>query len=320
MSHDLLVVGIDVSKNSLDVASSVEELRASEELRLSVPNNRDGWQTLLERLPAPQTCLIVLEATGGYERTVVAELLSAGHQVAVVNPRQVRDFAKALGILAKTDRIDAKVIARFGQQMRPRHLAKARKQQAELDDLVARRRQLVELRTAEMNRRGQAPSTTIKKSVQIVVDGLNKELGRIDKAVLALVESDDDWRQKSELLQSVPGIGQVTALTLLADLPELGRSSRREISALVGLAPYNRDSGTLKGKRAIQGGRRHVRNVLYMAALSARKYNPAIRTFADRLAAQGKAAKVVLVACMRKLLVTLNTMVKTNKHWNPQST
>lgn len=319
MSLDLLVVGIDVSKNSLDVASTSEGLRAAEELRLSVPNNRTGWQTLLERLPAPTDCLIVLEATGGYERTVVAELLSAGYQVAVVNPRQVRDFAKALGILAKTDRIDAKVIARFGQQVRPRPLAETRQQQVELDDLVARRRQLVELRTAEMNRRAQARSTPIKKSIQIVLDGLTKELRRLDKALLALVESDDDWRQKSELLQSVPGIGQVTALTLLADLPELGQLSRRQITTLVGLAPFNRDSGVLKGKRAISGGRRHVRNMLYMAALSARKFNPAIRTFADRLAAQGKAAKVVLVACMRKLLVILNTMIKTNSHWNPQS-
>jgi transposase len=319
MSHDPLVIGIDVSKNSLDVASTSEELRASQELRLSVPNNRAGWQSLLERLAAPTDCLIVLEATGGYERTVVAELLSAGYQVAVVNPRQVRDFAKALGILAKTDRIDAKVIARFGRQIRPRPLAETRRQQGELDDLVARRRQIVELRTAEMNRRAQAPSTTIKKSIQIVIDGLNKELGRLDKSILALVESDDDWKQKSELLQSVPGIGQITTLTLLADLPELGRLSRQQITTLVGLAPFNRDSGALKGKRAIRGGRMHVRNMLYMAALSARKHNPVIRDFADRLAAQGKAAKVVLVACMRKLLVIINTMVKANSHWNPQS-
>lgn len=318
MSQAPLVVGIDVAKNTLDVAAITQELRTVEGFRRSLPNNRDGWQTLRQQLPAAADCFVVLEATGGYERTITAELLAAGYQVAVVNPRQVRDFAKALGILAKTDRIDAAVIARFGQQVRPRPLAETRQQQAELDDLVARRRQLVELRTAEMNRRAQARATAVRKSVQIVLDGLNKELARIDKTILALVESDDDWRQTSELLKSVPGIGPVTALTLLADLPELGRLNRRQIATLVGLAPFNRDSGTLKGKRAIQGGRKHVRSVLSMAALSARRSNPAIRAFAERLAAQGKAAKVVLVACMRKLLVTLNTMVKHNCHWNPQ--
>lgn len=309
----ITIVGIDVAKNSLDVCSLPQGTRAS------VPNNRAGWQTLLQTLPGPGSCLVALEATGGYERTVVAELLAGGYQVAVVNPRQVRDFAKALGILAKTDRIDAAVIARFAQQVQPRPLAETRKQQAELDDLVARRRQLVELRTAEMNRRAQAASTPIKQSIQIVLDGLGKELTRIDKAILALVESDDDWRQKSQLLQSVPGVGTVTTLTLLANLPELGRLSRRAIAALVGVAPFNRDSGALKGKRTVWGGRAAVRSVLYMAALAARRSNPVIRAFADRLAAEGKQAKLILVACMRKLLVILNTMVKTNSHWNPQN-
>jgi transposase len=313
MSDDLLVIGIDIAKNSLDVASTPQGPRTS------VPNNSTGWQMLLKQLPKPGHCLVVVEATGGYERTLVTELLAAGHQVAVVNPRQVRDYAKALGILAKTDRIDAAVIARFGQQVRPRPLAETREQQAELDDLVARRRQLVELRVSEKNRQAQATSKTVRKSVQIVLDGLSKELARIDKAILALVQSDDEWKSRLEQLQTVPGVGPVTAVTLLADLPELGRLSRRQIASLVGLAPFNRDSGAFKGKRTIWGGRVSVRNMLYMAALTARRKNPVFRAFADRLAAQGKKAKVILTACMRKLLVILNTMVKNNTHWNPQT-
>lgn len=306
-------VGIDVARQTLDAASLPEGPRGT------FPNTRPGCQALLQALPRPGECLVVVEATGGYERAVVAELLSAGHHVAVVNPRQVRDYARALGVLAKTDRLDAAVLARFAEQVRPRPLAEAHERQAELDDLVARRRQLVELRTAEMNRRAQAASALIRRSIQVVLDQLNKELGRIEKAILALVESDDDWRRKSELLRSVPGVGPVTALTLLADLPELGRLSRRQVAALVGLAPFNRDSGRFKGRRAIWGGRAVVRGTLYMAALTARRSNPVIRAFADRLTAEGKQAKVVLAACMRKLLVILNTMVKNNSHWNPQA-
>ncbi len=311
------VVGVDIAKHTLDVCTLPAGTRAS------VPNRPDGHAILLAQLPQPGRCLVVVEATGGYERTLTAELLSKGHAVAVVNPRQVRDYAKALGILAKTDRIDAAVIARFGAQVRPRPLAETREKQAELDDLVARRRQLVELRVAEKNRHAQTSSTaaskTVRKSVQIVLDGLTKELARIDQAILALVESDDQWQSRLEQLQSVPGVGPVTAVTLLADLPELGRLNRRQIAALVGLAPFNRDSGRFKGQRTIWGGRASVRSTLYMAALSAKKFNPAIRSFAERLAAVGKRPKVILTACMRKLLVILNTLVKNNTHWNPQT-
>ncbi len=317
LTHLDAVVGVDIAKHTLDVCKL--SAGTAQATRAPFPNRPDGHAALLAQLPEPGRCLVVVEATGGYERMLVAELLSKGHAVAVVNPRQVRDFAKALGILAKTDRIDAAVIARFAVQVRPRPLAETREKQGELDDLVARRRQLVELRVAEKNRQAMASSRTVRKSVQIVLDGLTKELTRIDKAILALVESDDQWKSRLEQLQSVPGVGPVTAVTLPADLPELGRLNRRQIAALVGLAPFNRDSGRFKGQRTIRGGRKSVRSTLDMAALSAKKFNPAIRSFAGRLAAAGKRPKVILAACMRKLLVILNTMVKDNTHWNPQT-
>lgn len=261
---------------------------------------------------------MVVEATGGYERQLVAELAAAGHHVSVVNPRQVRDYARSRGILAKTDRIDARVIALFGQHVHPRPLAEVHEKQGELSQFVTRRRQLVELRTAEMNRREAPVSKEVRKSIQFVIDTLNKELKRVDQAILALVESDDDWKGKSDVLQSTPGVGQTTAATLLSDLPELGRLSRAKIAALVGVAPLNRDSGTMRGKRSIWGGRATVRSALYMATLSAQRYNPIIKTFAERLAARGKPKKQIIVACMRKLLVILNTMLKTNTPWNPK--
>jgi transposase len=266
-------------------------------------------------LPEPGSCLIVVEATGGYQRRVVAELVAAGHRVAVVNPRQVRDFARGLGILAKTDRLDALVIARFGQHVRPRTIAQRPEKQEELAQLVVRRRQLVDLRTAEKNRRETVVSPSVKKSIQQVLDLLNKQIDRIDKQLLALVDSDDEWRHKAGIVSSVPGVGPVTSASLLAELPELGRLNRQQISALVGLAPFNRDSGRFQGKRSIWGGRASVRSVLYMAALTARRCNPVLRAFADRLEHAGKPFKVVLTACMRKLLVILNTMIRSNTHW-----
>jgi transposase len=308
-----IIVGIDIAKNSLDVHFLPEAKWAS------VPNKAEGHRELLAMLPEPGTCLVVVEATGGYERQVVAELLSAKHCVAVVNPRPVRHFAIALGILAKTDRIDARVIARFGQQVNPRTLAETHKKQAELDQLVARRRQLVELRTAENNRQERVSVKDVRKSIQQVVDTLNKEIKRVEKKILSLVESNDDWKGKSDLLQSTPGVGKTTAAVLLSELPELGTLNRQEIAALVGVAPFNRDSGHFQGKRSIWGGRASVRSALYMAALTARRCNPTIRHFAERLASQGKKQKVILTACMRKLLVILNTMVKTNTHWKPQT-
>jgi len=304
-------VGIDVAKHSLDVCI------LGDGKPFSVPYDAGGLQQLLPRLPEIGTCLVTIEATGGYQRRVVAQLADVGHRVAVVNPRQVRDFAKGLGILAKTDRIDARVIALFGQHVRPRPMAEVHEKQEELQQLVTRRRQLVNLRTAEKNRMDTLSSKPVRKSVQQVIDLLNKQIKRIEKAIASLLDSDDDWTDKGNIIQSVPGVGPVAVASLLADLPELGLLNRQEISALVGLAPFNRDSGRHRGKRSIWGGRSSVRSVLYMAALTARRCNPTIGNFAARLEAEGKPFKVVLTACMRKLLVILNTLVKTNSHWNP---
>ena len=307
-------VGIDVAKSSLDCCLLPDGRR------LSLPYDQSGLKELHRQLPPPGTCLIVIEATGGYQRRLVADLVDAGHLVAVVNPRQVRDFARGLGILAKTDRIDASVIARFGQHVRPRTVAKTPEKQLELEQLVTRRRQLVELRTAETNRLETCSSKAVRKSIQHMVDRLNKDIQKIEKSILAFLESDDDWRGKAEILGSTPGVGPTTAASLLAELPELGQLNRQQISALVGLAPFNRDSGCFQGKRSIWGGRASVRSVLYMAALTARRCNPVIRAFADRLDAAGKPFKVVITACMRKLLTILNVMLKTNSTWNPNFT
>jgi transposase len=304
-------IGIDVAKDTLDVAwQHADQIR-----RLSSKNTREGLAQLLRQLPPAEQARVVVEATGGYERRLVAALWEAGYPVAVVNPRQVRDFAKALGILAKTDRIDAVVLARFGQQVQPRILDKSPAQQAELAQLVARRRQLIELRTMESNRLEQATARAACKSIRQVLETLDKQIAKIEAEITSLLESHDDWQAKIQVLSSAPGIGQVASATLVAELPELGRLNRQAISALVGVAPFNDDSGTHRGKRRIIGGRASVRQVLYMAALSARRCNPVIHAFAERLAAQGKPAKVVLTACMRKLLVILNTMLHNNTPW-----
>ena len=306
------VIGIDVSKKKLDVADGPKSF-------INCFDNDDpGHRKLLKALPKPEACLVVLEATGGYQKRIVLKLVNAGYLVAVVNPRQVRDFAKALGILAKTDKIDARVISHFGQLVRPRTVAQTHEKQDELDELVTRRRQLIALRTAEMNRKTTVTFSFVRKNLQQNVDRLSKDIRRIGSEIAKLVKSDDQWKGKYELLRSTPGVGAVTATTLIAEVPELGQLNRQKIAALVGVAPYNRDSGQFRGRRTIYGGRRSVRSALYMAALTARRHNPVIRAFADRLAAQGKLPKVILVACMRKLLVILNTMVKTNTHWNPK--
>jgi transposase len=304
-------VGIDVSKHALDLCVLPDKTYA--ELSYDVK----GLQQLLKALPEAGTCLIAVEATGGFQRRVVARLADAGHLVAVVNPRRVRDFAKGLGILAKTDRIDACVIAQFAQHVRPRTIAKTHEKQEELQQLVTRRRQLIGLRTAESNREELLTSKIVRKSVQKMVSLLNKQIETIEKEIVEFLQADDDWKGKGTILQSVPGVGKITVISLLSELPELGFLSRGEIAALVGLAPFNRDSGRFHGKRSIRGGRASIRSVLYMAALTARRCNPVIRAFAERLEAQGKPFKVAIVACMRKLLVILNTLLKTNSPWNP---
>jgi transposase len=302
-------VGVDVAKQSFDVCCLPEGGQ------WSLPYDEKGLSQLLRELPEKGTCLIVVEATGGYQRRLVTELVGAGHHVAVVNPRQVRDFARGLGILAKTDRLDAHVIARFGQHVQPRILDKRPEKQAELEQLVVRRRQLVNLRTAEKNRLETITAKAVRKSIQQMVHLLNKQIDQIEKDILTLLESDDDWKDKMDLLGSALGVGIVTVASLLAELPELGMVNRQEIAALVGLAPFNRDSGGFHGRRSIWGGRASVRSTLYMAALTARRYNPTIRKFAERLESEGKPFKIVITACMRKLLVILNTMVRNNTHW-----
>lgn len=304
-------VGIDVAKESLDVAFTPDEKPKT------VPNNNVGFRQIIKLLPEPGSCLIALEATGGYQREVVNALLDAGHLVAVVNPRQVRDFAKAVGLLAKTDRLDAKIIARFAQQVGPRTVPKAHKKQEELKQLVARRRQLVDLRTAEKNRLQTRSSKVVHRSLKKVLTLLDQQVEELDDEIATLIRSDDEWNEKRDILDSVIGIGPVAIANLIADLPELGFLNRQEITALVGLAPFNRDSGKMRGKRSIWAGRKSLRCALYMATLAARRYNPTIKAFADRLEAAGKPFKVMITACMRKLLVILNTLIKTNSKWNP---
>jgi transposase len=306
------LVGIDVAKYSLDVYV------ASNGRSFIIKNTSAGFRQLLAELPATGNCLVVVEATGGYQSRVVGALVAAGHQVAVVNPRQVRDFARGLGILAKTDRLDARVIARFAEHASPRTVEIGSEKQAELRELVTRRRQLVELRTAEQNRLETTLTKVVRKNVRHLIEQLDKQIHQLEEAIGQLVESEPQLASKAALLETVPGVGPVTVTSLLVDLPELGRLGRQQVAALVGVAPFNRDSGKFHGRRAIWGGRAAVRSVLYMAALTARRSNPLIRAFAQRLEAAGKPFKVVLTACMRKLLVILNSMIKNNLPWNPK--
>ncbi len=308
----LSFTGIDVSKKSLDVG-----ILPSEEV-FSVSHDTEGIAQLIERFKLLRPALVVLEATGGLEGRLAAELINAGQPVAVVNPRQVRDFARAVGKLAKTDRIDALLLARFAQQVRPRLTEKTSEKQAELTALVTRRRQLMDMLTAETNRRHSAQTTKACRSIDKVAELFNKQIITIEKEIAKLIESDDDWRATDQLLRSVPGVGPVTSAALVAELPELGRLNRREISALVGLAPYNHDSGKFRGKRSIWGGRASVRSALYMATVTARRCNPIIQAFSERLQKAGKLYKVVHTACMRKLLTILNTITKNHESWSPR--
>jgi len=304
-------VGIDVAKGTLDVC-----ILPSQE-RFSVENTALGRQQLVKRLGTDPLERIVLESTGGYEREWVELLCRAKLPVASVHPKQARDFAKGLRRLAKTDRIDAETPALIAQLVRPRLQVLAPEKLQELQQLVERRRQLIELRIRETNRLELTSAAFARASLQAVVKLLVQQTDDVDKEILRLIRSHDDWDETARRLQTVPGIGPVTAAVLVADLPELGVLSRTEIAALAGLAPYNRDSGKFQGTRAISGGRTGVRNTLYMAALTARTHNPVLKQFAQRLPAAGKPFKVVLTACMRKLLVILNTMIKQQSDWSP---
>jgi transposase len=298
-------VGIDVSKGRLDVSRL-----PSHELR-EFANDRSGIKSLLAWLVETPPVLVVLEATGGLERVVVAELAAAGLPVVVVNPRQVRQFAGALGKLAKTDQIDAQVLARFAQDVRPAIRSLPSEKERDFAELVARRRQLIDLHTAETNRRKQAASLPVKRNIEHTLKFLDKQLEALDDQLDKQLQQSPVWREKDQLLQSVPGVGPNTSRTLLAELPQLGECSRREIASLVGVAPLNRDSGTFRGRRTTWGGRATVRSALYMATLSAVKHHPPLRAVYWRLRNQGKKTKVALVACMRKLLIILNTIMKT---------
>lgn len=305
-------VGIDIAKRHFDVQISPQKKF------LSLPNDSAGIAQLITELPPPGTCLIVVEATGIYQRPLVMALVDHGHHVAVVNPRRVRDFAKGLGILAKTDRIDAQVLARFAEQNRPRTLEPSSEKQAEIQELVVRRRQLTELRAIEKQHQETVTLKGVFRNIQKVVDGLNKRIAEIEQQLEELLESDETWQQRAQILGSVPGVGKVTIFSLLSQLPELGQLNRNKIASLVGVAPFNWDSGKSKGKRRIRGGRAELRSVLYMAVLSARRVNPVIKAFAERLETAGKPYKVIAIACMHKLLNILNVLIKTNAFWNPK--
>jgi transposase len=305
-------VGIDIAKDTYEAALGVGGAV------VSFRYDAKGFEQLRRRLRALGRCLIVVEASGGLQRRLVADLLDQDFAVAVVNPRQVRDFAKGHGLLAKTDRLDAAILARFARDVQPRTVGKTPENQAELMQLLARRRQVLDLQTMESNRLPMATSALTRRSVQRVLKLLGQQVEQLDQAIADLIQSDDTYRDKDQLIQAVPGLGPVTSSTLLGELPELGNLNRQEISALVGVAPFNRDTGTLTGRRCICGGRSTVRAVLYMAALAARRCNPIIREFADRLTQRGKPFKVVLTACMRKLLIILNTLVKNHTPWQPK--
>lgn len=305
--------GIDVSKKRLDV-----ELLPSKEF-FSVSNDVPGIELLVSRLREHNPTLTVLEATGGFETAAVAALMHGGLQVVVANPRQVRDFARATGQLAKTDRIDAHMLALFAERVRPEVRELADEQTQLLDALLTRRRQIIEMLTAEKNRRGFAPSP-LKKSIEEHIRWLKRKLGAVDKDIERMIQSSSVWRAKEDLLRSVPGVGPVLSRTLIGELPELGKLSRKEIAALVGVAPLARDSGTMRGRRMVWGGRASVRAALYMSAMVASRRNPVIHEFYHRLRAAGKPPKVALTACMRKLLTILNAMARTQTPWDPTIT
>lgn len=309
-------VGIDVSKDRLDLAVRSPE---GEIPAFRVPYDEDGLAEALSRLVPLSPALIVLEATGGLETAVAGVLAAAGLPVAIVNPRQVRHFAQATGRLAKTDRLDAALLARFAEAVRPEPRPLPDEQAQLLSALLTRRRQLVEMKVAEENRLSRA-SPAVRKSLREHLDWLKQQLDDLDGDLKKLLRESPLWRERDDLLRGVPGVGPVLSATLLAELPELGKLGRKQVAALVGVAPFNRDSGTLRGKRRVWGGRSPVRSVLYMAAVSAARYNPAIKAFYQRLLSMGKAKKVALTACMRKLLLILNAVLKSGTPWCPPGT
>jgi transposase len=305
-------VGIDVAKRTLEVCVLPNDAERQ------FANDRPGRTSCCRWLGAPQDTLVVLEATGGYEVQAAEQLRAAGFAVAIVNPRRIRDFARACGRLAKTDRIDAQVIAQYAQTLQPPPREGLDESHRRLQALVARRDQLLAMRIAETNRMEHATDRLIRTSLRQIVRALERQLDQIEVQIRRTVEAMPSLRQTKETLMSVPGVGETTASMLVSDVPELGRLNRRQIAALVGLAPWNRDSGVFRGKRMTGGGRVRVRTRLYMPTLVAIRHNPVIRAFYERLLQNGKAKMTALVACMRKLLTLLNTLVAKNEKWKPK--
>jgi len=308
--EEVVCVGVDIAKHILDVAvSNLNETR-------QFNNDDKGITSAVRYIAGLKTTRIILEATGNYEMPLAASLQSNCLPVIIVNPRQVRDFARATGVLAKTDRIDARILALFGLQVKPEVRPLPDKQAREMRSLLTRRRQLVEMLTSEHNRLLQADEG-IRPGIEIHIQWLEEAISAVNDNLDRQIRSSPAWLEKDNLLKSVPGIGKVVSTTLLIELPELGQLNRRKIAALVGVAPLNRDSGTMRGKRTVWGGRVKLRAVLYMAALVATKCNPVIATFYRRLLDAGKVKKAALVACMRKLLTIINAMMRTMTVWNP---
>ena len=303
-------IGVDVAKQKIDVSFNDQRVASFE-------NNLAGFKLLLKEIKDKSQTRVVMEATGGYEKPLAHFLQAQGVAVSIVNAKRVRDYAKALGRLAKNDVIDAKVIRLFADAVNPKLLPTASDTQQALDAQVHRREQLVKQRAMEKQHLETVGNKDAVRSIKRTIAFLDKEIERIEKALKALINADSTLTGKVDRLSGVKGIGDITALTLIADLPELGQLTNKEISALVGVAPFCRDSGTLKGKRTTWGGRAQVRSILYMAALSAVQYNHPIKAFYNRLLKNGKTKKVALVACMRKLLTVANSMLRNNTEWNP---
>jgi transposase len=302
-------IGIDVCKELLEVAAHERDYR----FRCS--NKPSAYPELITELVDLRPALIVLEATGGFETRVTTALHAAGLPVVVINPRQVRNFARAVGQLAKTDRLDARVLAHFAAAVKPPIRELKSQHEQELDALSGRRRQLVEMLTAEKNRHGAAATDTVQEKIKEHIDWLEEQIAELDEQLQGLLKCSPTWCAKDRILQSVPGIGSVVSVSLLAELPELGTLNRHQISKLVGVAPLNRDSGPLRGTRHIYGGRTRVRAMLYMATLSATRFNPVIKEFYQRLLAKGKPFKIAITACMRRLIVIINVMIRDRVTW-----
>ena len=313
-------VGIDLAKGTFQAAAHLGDDAgggaAGGGFNASFAYDAAGTADLLRRLATLDVQLVVMEATGGLERRLAADLAEAGLAVAVVNPRQARDFAKALGTLAKTDRVDADLLARLAAILKPHARPLPSAEQLRLKDLVARRRQLLHMRTQELNRAQQATLKDVSKSIKHLVTALDREVAKIEKQVAKLIDGDSDWKNKAEILDSAPGVGADTAHAILAELPEIGTLSRRQVSSLAGLAPHAFESGQFKGQSRIWGGRATVRGALFMGTLAATRHNPVIRAFYQGLVARGKKKIVALTASMRKLLTILNAMVRQNVKWN----